>query len=40
VSPVRNQIRRPKVDILQGYLRKIKTLSFDGENNIGEEDES
>jgi hypothetical protein len=34
VSPVRHQRRRPKLENLKGWLRKIRTPSFDGEREM------
>jgi hypothetical protein len=40
VSPIWRQRRRPKEDILQGELRKIKPPNFNGEHRKGEEVEA
>jgi hypothetical protein len=40
VSTMRRQRRRPKGDILQGEIRKIKPLNFNGEHKKGEETEA
>jgi hypothetical protein len=40
VSPVRNQRMRPKSDILQGELKKLKPPSFDGEHMNGKDVET
>jgi hypothetical protein len=40
VSLVQRQRRRPKADILQGELRKIKPPTCNGENRKGEEVEA
>jgi hypothetical protein len=40
VSPVKRKRRRPKGDILQRELRKIKPPNFNGEHRKGEEVEA
>jgi hypothetical protein len=37
VSPIRSHRKRPKENILQGELNKIKPPTFNGEHNKGEE---
>jgi len=40
MSPFKHQRRRYEQKQLQGYIRKIEPPTFDGENNMGEDDES